>query len=162
VDPISHIWPIAGSNITVIPSRCRQTEGVDLANNIARGKTVDPFKDLPLDMLLQVADFLEIRDVESLSQASQSVAKLLDWSPYWRRWARRDMPWLWEVQALDNTSGSIFWRQAYADLQRKFSTTYIHADLGLVNRKKIWTQCRAIADSYASHAIELERETGHE
>ncbi|KAK2616446.1 hypothetical protein QQS21_000688 [Conoideocrella luteorostrata] len=104
--------------------------------------TTDIFARLPPETQLLILGFLDISDVLHLRAASSSVFNLDLRNSFWRTRVSHDMPWLYDIPALQSRRliDSIDWAQVYKDLYIASSDTagkdkIIH---GLVNRRRIW------------------------
>lgn len=128
-----------------------------------RQSIINPFDQLPLHIILDIADLLPIRGVLLLSIASLTVSQNLDNSNFWRRRIGRDMPWLWDFP-LDDAPNLTNWRKVYFDLQEMCTYDLHSRNLGLVNRKRIWNMCVPIAKGYFQQTLQNTKvaEGGHD
>ena len=109
------------------------------------------FDGLPIDLVLDITDYLTRREVYLLTIASPTTSLKLDLF-FWRRRIKRDMPWLWDLD-VDALPDRLNWRHVYHDLWDRCISDSQSRVLGLVNRKKIWHKCLALAETYRNDCI---------
>ena len=63
------------------------------------------------------------------------------------------MPWLWDLD-IAQLPDELNWRAVYHDLWNRCIATSQSRNLGLVNRKKIWTRSLEIAEKFRIRTLE--------
>ena len=108
---------------------------------------------LPLDLVIDITDYLTRREVYFLSIASPATSRKLDQFAFWRRRIKRSMPWLWDLDP-DALPDDLNWRYVYHDLQEKCTYSSLRRVLCLVNRKSLWDSYLSLAEIYRRRCLE--------
>ncbi|KAL9109761.1 MAG: hypothetical protein Q9227_005630 [Pyrenula ochraceoflavens] len=116
----------------------------------------DSFLQLSTELILAIADLLPIRDFVALRASSRTTSVVLSTPSIWRKMIDRDMPWLWELQGIDDAQVTD-WYRVYKDLYRgSFEQPTLGNEAspkngqhpGLWNRRRIWKACIQVAKLY--------------
>ena len=129
----------------------------------ARKTTTDPFQMLSNELIHQVTDLLEAKDVFSLRQASMIIREATSGNSFWLSRVQKDMAWLWLPHDLLRGAGHraegegkprIDWMKVYllfdSVTARPYGMSGVY--LGLTNRRRIWNACEQLKPAYMSYA----------
>lgn len=128
-----------------------------------RNTITDAFQKLSNELVLQVANYLETKDVFSLCQASMIAREVIGANSFWKRRVQKDMAWLWIPNDLFEDA------KQYCEGREKPPIDWMKVDLlfdgvtarpyamsgvymGLANRRRIWTACEQLKSAYVSYA----------
>lgn len=128
--------------------RSRDVKSHHAASQRGQPSVCDPFSKMPIEIILQIAEHLSVREICSWSTASFSAAYSLNNMEMWSRRIREDSPWLWDFDPLKivthfqmiNSTDTVHWPRVYLHLQDIGE----EGDPGITNRKRIWVLCENI------------------
>ncbi|KAL4804972.1 hypothetical protein BDV18DRAFT_23555 [Aspergillus unguis] len=115
---------------------------------------VNPFKELPAELVYQICSGLPGESLKSLTNASLFIHLLTRDDHFWRRFIESDMPWLWEAKVLREereTTGELNHERVYAWLDTVTKPGYGLDDsqtMGVANRRRIWNACQGVVTAY--------------
>jgi hypothetical protein len=128
-----------------------------------RNTITDAFQKLSNELVLQVANYLEIKDVFSLCQASMIAREVTGANSFWKRRVQKDMAWLWipndlfddaKLESEESEKPPIDWIKVYLHFDSVTARPYAMSGvyMGLANRRRIWTACEQLKSAYVSYA----------
>jgi hypothetical protein len=126
-----------------------------------RNSITDAFQKLSNELVLQVVNHLETKDVFSLCQASMIAREVTGANSFWKRRVQNDMAWLWiprnlfdDAKLQSSEKPPIDWMKVYLLFDSATARPYAMSGvyMGLANRRRIWTACEQLKSAYVSYA----------
>ncbi|KAI5459512.1 hypothetical protein BGZ63DRAFT_254009 [Mariannaea sp. PMI_226] len=136
---------------TVTSIACNQPQSfVDLTSSVQ----YDPFTNLPVDLVEDIAFLLSPTDLIQLLNGSWAVFSALNNnSGFWTRCIRSGMPWFFEAHDFldqsDQLDGKTL-KMMYLWLDQMTSPRLYMSGpfMGIANRRRVWYVCEQLADKY--------------
>jgi hypothetical protein len=140
-----------------------EPRGKDNTSIGIRNTVKDAFQKLSNELVLQVAKYLDIKDLLPLRQASMIAREVTSDNSFWKRRVQKDMAWLWIPSDLfddakPHTKGDetppIDWMKVYLLFDSATARPYAMSGvyMGLANRRRIWNACEQLKTAYVSYA----------
>ncbi|OJD15883.1 hypothetical protein AJ78_03901 [Emergomyces pasteurianus Ep9510] len=114
---------------------------------------LDPFSNLPYDILHYILQFLPGDSTRAFMAASWSVYNATRHPALWKRLIYWGMPWFWELHKLvEEHSTDLDYKNLYLWLDKATRPSYGMNGpfLGIANRRRIWGACTQLAERYFS------------
>lgn len=123
---------------------------------------VDPFGELPPEIVCEICEYLSYEEFKSLSLASVHVTMHTSHGSFWKKFIWRTMPWFWEycdeyergrLPSILPYKPVFFWLTSTPPLYGMKNSVYML----LANRQRIWNACERIAAAYDETKRRLSR-----
>jgi hypothetical protein len=159
INPLER-FPINGATILdYILTEERKSVEQSLATKVTRVQN-DPFCKLPVELVHQIANYIEGNELIALRQVSRFVRQATRSSDYWRRLLFHEEAWLWDTPfsvefweppgKSTNTQHLVDWEKLYIVMEKSTASGIgtKGAMMALANRRRIWKVCGEIARAY--------------